>query len=67
VLLAGPVRRPLIPTLESRLASAWQRLRKTPFMSNVDFGDLRFVVLVIAAFLLGIASSLTHLHAALPG
>jgi hypothetical protein len=36
-------------------------------MSNVDFGDLRFVVLVIAAFLLGIASSLTQLHAALPG
>lgn len=36
-------------------------------MSNVDFGDLRFVVLVVAAFLLGIASSLPQLQAVLPG
>jgi len=35
-------------------------------MYDADFGDLRFVVLVVAAFLMGIAGSLTQLHAVLP-
>ena len=35
-------------------------------MSNADFGDLRFVIMVVAAFLMGIAGSLTQLGAFLP-
>jgi len=35
-------------------------------MNGADFADLRFVALVVAAFLLGIAGSLTQLHASLP-
>jgi hypothetical protein len=35
-------------------------------MYDADFGDLRFVVIVVAAFLMGIAGSLTQLHAFLP-
>lgn len=30
-------------------------------MSDADFGDLRFVLMVVAAFLMGIAGSLTQL------
>jgi hypothetical protein len=35
-------------------------------MYDADFTDLRFVLLVVAAFILGIAGSLTQLHQALP-
>ena len=35
-------------------------------MNNADFADLRFVMLVVAAFLMGIAGSLTQLYAVLP-
>jgi hypothetical protein len=35
-------------------------------MNSADFADLRFVALVVAAFLMGIAGSLTQLHASLP-
>ena len=35
-------------------------------MNNADFADLRFVMLVVAAFLMGIAGSLTQLSSVLP-
>jgi hypothetical protein len=35
-------------------------------MYDADFGDLRFILLVVAAFLMGIAGSLVQLNAVLP-
>ncbi len=35
-------------------------------MYDADFGDLRFVLMVVAAFLMGIVGSLTQLNAVLP-
>jgi hypothetical protein len=35
-------------------------------MHDADFTDLRFVLLVVAAFIMGIAGSLTQLNQILP-
>ena len=39
---------------------------KDALMYDADFGDMRFVLLVVAAFVLGIAGSLTQVTTFLP-